>query len=1269
MKRILTAFLLSVFGASASAALLIDVNVLDNVITNHFAADDTDATAAAQAYLDMIQDGGGVTVDGLYRVCVAGGFDIKTTDGKDRCDKFVTDLLSQAALDYYAVCSADSGKSGGKEYCIEGVFENGWAKTGDGYDLNTGIMQGQAFGAAYIKHKYKIDAVCSKKIRTAGNDDFLKCTSLDNKTFFELRFDDLMQSLDAKAEKNQKYAICHVYGLKKAAEDITNIGCEAASATACEQLKPLANKLAYDVVFEKRDLIITVAGTANRIPTNGCWFANRRQEYTSDGKFDDEKLAKIDGLNNRQFYGIHSLNTNIQDAVREYVRGVKGANAVVECNDNTTKIPSASGKMDNDEVLRCTVNGAPIDFIFDDTSELFGYERRAGESGLSCASLGGTYTGEACINIDGAAACNALKSRLQAACPTCKAPTWSESENRCYLPDSNNADNINFSGKIGAIAVGSVVVGAATVAITVFTGGTGLAVALAVVETVGGVGEVIAEITIGRDATQFLAQTAKCGGASCGGCAGELLGQLHTHVAQAPDYQPVEINAIDTEMERLLNCLSTDEQKALGLAIENGILDANQGITGEWTPAQITRALSIGAQLSSLVYGVGRVVYQSVKHKSGLIKTARTLNRMESIAATRKANAAARLTDAINAANQMTDAQRANVDNKVFDILKDAYTNSNRGKGALISLNGLSPTEEGALRAMLDELGASGIKYSDEIDPSQGRVLRISDKDYKASKLNDLGHNINVRYKQAQEQIHTAYNEISGIWGKLSGLSSRIKTESGQLATATTIESAERYAMDLRLSLEELQAYAMDATEKFTQMQKQFVSWEEEFYFTEAQKLLDQINTDARSAHETLDALDETLDAQKLKINQDAATKAASDAHTAREKEIGIAITYADARRTNTHAHVTKPVSYSRQLPRGKGQEVMAALQEAGIHVSFDVTDKTAWVIRTEKSGNVVLQSPYLSPETAPETANAVFDLLRRKNIISYGPVNPSTIEEIDPTVVTGLTQAQGRKKLRDYVFSAPELKTTLGVTEDLTDEQVLARYMHHIRKKEALEGNITDIRFLASSYDDQDVLYRGQKFATSDASSAFANPSTKGTTGNPLGTKDAADAVRYTGADSKGVTGAGVTAREIGEIKVQGDNVGFLSVHKASDNDVFYGDLAVERMNDFGHTETWYTETLINPTDNPVIDRYVFINGVAFKIDEDNPEHLLLLDAFAPDLSKTYDAPMLQRIESVKDGMVDGVPQTYDLEPEVLQRLIDEENAAARASAAERGY
>ncbi len=636
MKRIVGIFVGAIFSIPVMASdIYIPTEIVGTVLMEHFG---DNAATAATAYHEMLTGGAGVTVDGLYRVCVAGGMDIKTTDGKNKCEKFASELMKTASLDFYAVCGDDKGKTGGTEECIEGVFENGWSKLGDGYDLNTGVMQARAFASAYIKHKHNVDTFCSKDYRSGGNDEFIKCTSLDNKNFYEVRFDNVTESSDYDSEKDQKYAICYVYGFDRTpdCDGACDRGCVAKQASDCNVMRELANKLAYDVEFGAKTVLRPTGNTATpmaahqEIETTACWFKNRASQYTApDGGTVEDTFAKIDGLNNRHFYGIHSLNTNLHDSVRQYVHTVIPG-AVVECNDNTTKIANVNGNMDKDEVLRCTVNGAPIDFVFDDTSEFMKYERRAGESALGCAALGGTYTGKGCINV-GEKECMELIANLNRTCPSCSKPVWESENNRCFLPDSDAADKINFGAKIGGLAtltIGSVV-------LTIFSGGTtGMMTVALIGELIGGVMEITGEIMIGTDAARFLEQTAKCGGTDCGGCAERILSQLHTHVAQSTDYQAIEIEAIDTEMARLLTCLP--ENSELSEKIMNGILAENEGITGEWSDAQILRAAGGVLGLSSLFMGIGRTAVVSAQRGSGFFRTARALNRYDDIMRARK---------------------------------------------------------------------------------------------------------------------------------------------------------------------------------------------------------------------------------------------------------------------------------------------------------------------------------------------------------------------------------------------------------------------------------------------------------------------------------------------------------------------------------------------------------------------------------------------------------------------------------------------------------
>ncbi len=524
---------------------------------------------------------------------------------------------------YYAVCDKnEKGKSGGKEICIEGVFENGWTKTGKGFDLKTSINESVLFAETYIKQKYNTDITCSKNHREAGNDAFVKCANTDNKTFFEVRFDNITET---RNESSEKGAVCHINNMKSITANGNATGCRATSASECQKLTPIANKLSYQIAFGTKQLTsssgssVTGGVQYSTADVTGCWIeGNASSEVFSI----TDSFAKIDGLNNLQFYGIHSLNKSIPNAVRDYVQGVKGKNTTVSCDNNTTIIDSIYGKADNDEVLRCSVNGTPIDFAFDDTTELFWYERRAGESGLGCAALGGTYTGRACIAID-EAKCNEAADRLAQTCPKCKKPEWEKDKNRCLLPSSRNAANFNMIGQVTGMTIMIV----AGVTVTIISGGAAGAPAwLGFVEAVGGVMEITAQILISTGASSFLNQTAQCGGDNCANCAEDLLKKLRKHIAQATDYQNIEIAAIDSELSRLLTCLPDDSEllAEIGGKIENGIMANNNGIMGPWSWEQVMRAVGGVLGLASFVDGL---IHSATKTGAEMSQTASTINR------------------------------------------------------------------------------------------------------------------------------------------------------------------------------------------------------------------------------------------------------------------------------------------------------------------------------------------------------------------------------------------------------------------------------------------------------------------------------------------------------------------------------------------------------------------------------------------------------------------------------------------------------------------
>ena len=231
--------------------------------------------------------------------------------------------------------------------------------------------------------------------------------------------------------------------------------------------------------------------------------------------------------------------------------------------------------------------------------------------------------------------------------------------------------------------------------------------------------------------------------------------------------------------------------------------------------------------------------------------------------------------------------------------------------------------------------------------------------------------------------------------------------------------------------------------------------------------------------------------------------------------------------------------------------------------------------------------------EVKSESIDIVNDLLAQNGVNLRGAVTPTTISQIDPTVTTGISRDQAMSNIRKYFNDNRDMFKEMGLTDTATDDEILSTLVARNSFFNS-EDNVSVMK----KYTDNNVLFRGQKFSTSDETSAYANMSPKpGTTGNVLATPDAVFASTYAGTGVLANGGAGVSAQHVGNITVGNNRIGFLNVYSGSPNDVYYGNVGIEQLDDINpyvplsnHNNN-IPETLITPTDNPVIDRYMVVN------------------------------------------------------------------------------
>ncbi len=486
-------------------------------------------------------------------------------------------------IKYFAVCEKDKGKSGGKEHCIDEPFN--WT--------NVQMLQATALAAEYALVKNSHNVVCENEYRKSGNDDWFSCTSTDNQHFYEFKFDDVAESIDADIQNNLYKALCQ--SLYDGSTNPNNGHyCILSDPAKQQALKQSAKKFGISVQTDK----------------NGITFNSTRQtSYTT---------RKIDNVDPFAFYsGDIQIRANGQmiDAIYEYIalqlapRDIK----TFTCNRNpfqvTNKIDDRKTKGTSDDVLTCYIDGTAIDFVFDDMSELSETLSRGGYSNLNCISVDGTYNGYECMYV-GETQCKRIQKLSATTMPADKLPFWDDVHQECQLPAAADAiayqRNINMGVMIGGVIVGVVV--------TVATGGTAApALALLAVETVGGVIEIAATQEIYNAIDEFLENSQKCKNAAC---AQEMLRNNLQRISNMTfDMTDAQINGIDAELARLANLIPADSDFYQKIA-ENGTSTANNSLgffdADSWEPEQVWRAVGITLQLTSLITGIGKWVVGKV---------------------------------------------------------------------------------------------------------------------------------------------------------------------------------------------------------------------------------------------------------------------------------------------------------------------------------------------------------------------------------------------------------------------------------------------------------------------------------------------------------------------------------------------------------------------------------------------------------------------------------------------------------------------------------
>lgn len=620
IKKIFAIFL-SLFCATSAFAdsekeVFIYPDVLEYVLKDAFAGREQEMSAFVQAFNQHLTETGMINQSGLRVACNAAGWN------SGMCGRVVDILLTR----FYSVCDKSVSVESGE--CVQ-FFNSATVR----------IPEGIALAKEYLLKNYRIKAVCSSDIRGKR---YLKCSSVDNVHKFEFNFG----NLDTTEDNSILHSVLNAVGKLHDVQTLTGISDISAITKYGDDGFAAYNVSDYKKCGEINNTLQKM-GYESKIVKN----SKAKQNYTDwvSAKFglgfqarpllkqqnlphpDDvsDNLCTVSGIVRttdelRTAYGIDNyvfangvyaqMDMSIEAFVKKYLNEYMGKKNIVlesfSCDYSTGHIMY---KGERDEVLTCYVNSQPVDFVFPDLSEWKRKFRRAGKQAMDCIIEGGEYTGKRCMHLD-EDACLKLRAANIESCPECRLVEWDPENEICTLPDGAAATRHEKSLNI-ALMVGGTLLSA------VVSLGTGDSPAIVVVETAGGVMEIIAQHKINGMADDFFVESNKCQDADC---AERLIKEHLVHLARIEnELTKTEALMIDKEMAHLAEIIPT-ESKFYRIIAEQGLSGLDDG---GYNAAEVWRAVGIAMQFTGVVKSVGTALFKNTKLADDLPEATRVLRK------------------------------------------------------------------------------------------------------------------------------------------------------------------------------------------------------------------------------------------------------------------------------------------------------------------------------------------------------------------------------------------------------------------------------------------------------------------------------------------------------------------------------------------------------------------------------------------------------------------------------------------------------------------
>lgn len=473
MKKLLIALLAisATYSARADNYVVFKSDVVEKAI-NQLVASENRQMAADEYQNNMNQDSGQISVMGLYKVCIASGFDIQTNDGYALCRNFLNFMISETENMGVGIASQQncanqfngiwSISADGTTYqCIgRDGHELVYNSSCDGApgecitvfaNLQTQGANGREFINAYGK-LHGLNLTCHSVIETRRSitnplgQDYIKCSA--GGQAYEFEFDDLNQTPGDKSSRSENTAICELYG-----GQMVNTGDKNTESVwqSCDISSDLCNGAVRDLAMR----------TGHTVQYQGYCRLSLEIKTVSAAE-----LNQIDGIDSRIFYnaGAQMRMDTAKPMVEEYLRTQFPNETYIVCDATPKELNQGLG-IDIDYVISCTVGTQQVDFVFDDLSESFDSDAATGMDIMRCIINGGTFNGETCRGLT-ETECDTLDAKLRA----------SGSENGAYYDDDmracvlGNAMATYQRNVVAGYVIGAVVIVGGTV-LTIASGG------------------------------------------------------------------------------------------------------------------------------------------------------------------------------------------------------------------------------------------------------------------------------------------------------------------------------------------------------------------------------------------------------------------------------------------------------------------------------------------------------------------------------------------------------------------------------------------------------------------------------------------------------------------------------------------------------------------------------------------------------------------------------------------------------------------------------